>query len=34
MRKILSLLLSVVLLAGICGAAWAEGEQPAEGAEG
>ena len=30
MRKILSLLLSVVLLAGICGAAWAEGEQPAD----
>lgn len=30
MRKILALLLSVVLLAGICGAAWAEGEQPAD----
>ena len=30
MRRILALLLSVVLLAGICGAAWAEGEQPAD----
>ena len=30
MKRFLSLLLSLALLAGVCGAAWAEGEQPAD----